>query len=153
MDITIRIFNTMARSTPRRCLWLRWPDHHCGLARRKKSQTEPVWRRERQFWPPPYPEKTPQTSPWSPLHRWSLWRLCWPPLVMTWLRDDYIVGSRPDCYARVSVGPWTGSDRCLPETTRTDVSSRVSSDEVNRPSSSASPTLSISLCKAIASES
>ncbi len=153
MDITIRIFNTMAWATPRRCLWLRRPDHHRGLTRRKKSHTVPVWRRERQFWPPLYPKKTTQPSPWPPLHRWSLSRLCWPPLEATWLRDDYIVGSRPDCYAPVSVGPWTGSDHCLPETTRTDDVNRVFVDEVNPLSFSACPTLSISLCKAIASES
>ena len=153
MDITIGIFNTMTWAIPRRCLWLTRPGHHSDLTRRKKSQTATVWRRERQFWPPSSPEKSTQPSPWSPSLPWSWPKRCWPLPVKISYWDDYIVGSRPDCYARVSVGPWTGSDRCLPETTRTDVSSRVSSDEVNRPSFATSPTLWILLCKATESES
>ena len=153
MAITIRIFTTMEWAIPRRRLCLTRSDHHSDLTRHKKSHTVTVWRRERQFWPPPSPEKPTQPSPWPPLHRWSLWRLCWPPLEATWLRGEHISGSRPDCYAPVSVGPWTGSDHCLPETTRTDDVNRVFVDEVNPLSFSACPTLSISLCKAIASGS
>jgi hypothetical protein len=61
MDITIRIFTTMEWAIPRRCLCLMRPSHHSGLTRRKKSQTVPVWRRERQFWPPPSPRKIDST--------------------------------------------------------------------------------------------